>query len=173
MMPVGPLMVEHRLIERWVTLLEPQGQQMEAEFLIASVDFLQTYADRIHHGKEEDILFHFLSEKALSTEHRRTMEDLIEEHVRMRGFVASLAHAGPRGEGWAALQVLPQLYRAHIAKEDKQFFLPAMTYLTPEEQAQVLDQFREFDRRMIHEKCKAAVGAWEARAPQWAKHSRS
>ena len=63
MKPIGPLMIEHRLIERMIGLLEGELQTMKTAaeantgLIMAGVDFFRMYADRTHHGKEEDILF--------------------------------------------------------------------------------------------------------------------
>jgi len=86
MMPIGPLMIEHRLIERMIEVMKRQLQRWETEgkadssFIETAVDFIRTYADRCHHGKEEDILFRDLSKKPVSSDHRRIMEELREEH---------------------------------------------------------------------------------------------
>ena len=74
MMPIGPLMIEHRLIERMIRLLgERSDEAMEHEeiapgFIDTAVDFIRIYADRTRHGKEEDILFRDLGAKDLSAE---------------------------------------------------------------------------------------------------------
>lgn len=66
----GALMVEHRVIERMIALIEKALAQIEsagvidALFVDAVVDFVRTYADRTHHGKEEDILFRDLEEES-------------------------------------------------------------------------------------------------------------
>lgn len=58
MMPIGPLMVEHRWIERVIADLQLRlgGQAPEKAidptYVEHVVDFLRTYADRCHHGKE-------------------------------------------------------------------------------------------------------------------------
>ena len=63
MKPIGPLMWEHRLIERMVKLLKKELikikeiDKVDTNFILIVVDFFRTYADRTHHGKEEDILF--------------------------------------------------------------------------------------------------------------------
>ena len=86
MMPIGPLMIEHRLIERMIDVMREELTMIEKErtlspeFLETAVDFIRTYADRCHHGKEEDILFRELGAKNLKDEHRHTMEELIEDH---------------------------------------------------------------------------------------------
>lgn len=62
MKPRGPLMMEHRLIEKMLVLADQQAAAMNEEsfdpvFVDTVVDFIKTYADRTHHGKEENILF--------------------------------------------------------------------------------------------------------------------
>ena len=60
MMPIGPLMVEHRWIERVIADLkrrldgESSGRGLDSAYVERLVDFLRTYADRYHHDKEED-----------------------------------------------------------------------------------------------------------------------
>ena len=53
----------------------------------------------------------------------------------------------------------------HIEKEDKHFFIPAMDYFSKEEQSAMLDEFRVFDRNMIHEKYKKIVEEKEKEMP--------
>lgn len=54
MMPVGPLMIEHRLIERMIALLDQHvkaatsPQTIDLSLIEKGVDFLRTYADRCH-----------------------------------------------------------------------------------------------------------------------------
>ncbi len=99
MKPIGPLMIEHRLIERMLALLTlehhriVETKNIDYEFLDASIDFLKTYVDKYHHGKEEDILFKELSEKPLSLEDRKMLNELIEEHGRTRKAVERLESA--------------------------------------------------------------------------------
>jgi hemerythrin-like domain-containing protein len=66
---IRKLMIEHRLIERMITLINQKLNQIETTnqvdplFIDTIVDFIKIYADRTHHGKEEDILFRKLSDK--------------------------------------------------------------------------------------------------------------
>ena len=66
---------------------------MDPAFIETAVDFIRTYAYLCHHGKEEDILFRDLAGKRLSDEHRKTMDELIAEHVVARQATAGLAAA--------------------------------------------------------------------------------
>ena len=65
----APLMIEHRLIERMISLIKSTLVQIETTkevdplLVDTAVDFIRMYADRTHHGKEEDILFRELSKR--------------------------------------------------------------------------------------------------------------
>lgn len=178
MLPIGPLMVEHRLIERMVRLLNEElanirkNNRPNIVFLNTAVDFFRTYADRLHHGKEEDILFKGLSKKKLSLEHKRIVNELFLEHVYGRENVKRLAVAKEKyatgnlnvlNDILTSLENLRHLYPAHIEKEDKHFFLPSMKYFTKKEQDDMLGKFWEFDKKLIHEKYKAVVEQWEGK----------
>lgn len=180
MQPRGPLMIEHRLIERMVEVLRRKiadidaGGGLSSPFVDGAADFIRTYADRTHHGKEEDILFRELSKKELSEADARTMDELVQEHVLGRQLTSHLVEAEKdysQGDNAAlrrardAMQALVDFYPQHIAKEDDNFFPAAMGYLTDEEQQEMLDEFREFDRAMIHEKYRAVAEDFESTAP--------
>jgi len=178
-------MIEHRLIERMVTLMQRELQRIKDNvdvdpefafvdpvFIDTAVDFLRTYADRCHHGKEEEILFAALSQKDLSLEHREAMEDLAREHIWARKTTAALMKAkeghllqkkGALEEILKTLGELVDFYPQHIDKEDKVFFVPSMAYLSDAEKAEMLQAMFEFDRQMIHEKYRGVVEGIESR----------
>ena len=141
----GPLMIEHRLIERMLSLIRDSLAEIETkhsidpEFVDTAVDFIRMYADRTHHGKEEDILFRDLSKRSLSPEDRRLMQELIDEHVFGRQTTRALVEATTRyrnGDQSAladitnCLGILAEFYPGHIEKEDKHFFPAARAYFT-------------------------------------------
>jgi len=178
MLPVGPLMVEHRLIERMIALMGKevsdisQGRAPDTEFVRKAVDFIKTYADRLHHGKEEDILFRDLAQKPLSAAHKRIMEELIHEHALGREHTGKLVEARDRYlKGDAAAKdamchemgILAEFYPKHIEKEDKHFFLPVMNYFSQDEQAKMLKEFDEVDRLSIHAVYRDMVAGLEKR----------
>jgi len=168
----GPLMIEHRLIERMIFQIEDSLAQIESTqkvdplFVDTAVDFIRIYADRTHHGKEEDILFRDLSKRSLSAEDQRVMDELIQEHVFGRQTTRALVEANTRyrnGDASALediadkLRTLVEFYPKHIEKEDKIFFPASRAYFTDEEDQAMLTEFWEFDREMIHEKYKSVV----------------
>ena len=176
MMPVEPLVEEHRIIERMIRVMSSKldeiikGGKVDASFIDTAVDFLRTYADRCHHGKEEDILFRDLARKNVSEEHDRIMNELVKEHALGRNNVKKLAEAKEshvRGDKEALkdiiknMEILVKFYPVHIEKEDKHFFIPCMDYFTGEEKNSMLEEMREFDRNMIHDKYRKIVEGYE------------
>jgi hemerythrin-like domain-containing protein len=168
----APLMIEHRLIERMLGLVKKEAgrirdtNEINSVFLDNAVDFIRIYADRTHHGKEEDILFRDLANKPMTDDEKRIMAELLEEHVLGRETVRDLVDAKKRhfsGDASALaivtqkLELLVNFYPKHIEKEDKVFFPAMMKYFSPDEQERMLAEFREFDRNMIHEKYKSLV----------------
>ncbi len=164
MKPIGLLMIEHRLIERMIALLEAELGSMAAtgkvddHFLDDVIDFFRKYADLCHHGKEEDIFFKQLDEKPLSAEHKAMMDGLIEDHVFARNTVerlvaakeSYLAGGGSRADIAHCIATLTRFYPEHIEKEDRHFFFPSLQYLSADEQTSMLAGFREFDAKLMH-----------------------
>lgn len=173
----GLLMIEHRLIERMINLIDRTLAEVESTgaidpvFVDTAVDFIRFYADRTHHGKEEDILFQDLEKRQLSDDDQHLMQALIDEHKFGRQITYTLSEANKRyrnGDKPAltdiieSLKTLVDFYPRHIEKEDKVFFPAAKSYVTESEDQAMLEAFREFDRKMIHEKYQATIEALEA-----------
>jgi hemerythrin-like domain-containing protein len=185
MQPIGLLMIEHRLIERLLNLMEQEFSRIKANmdvdpefafvdpvFIDTAVDFIRTYADSCHHGKEEDILFKALAGKDLSPEHRQVMDELIKDHAWARQTTASLVKAkegyllespGALSDLMGLMEEMIGFYGQHIEKEDKHFFVPCMTYFSDAEKAEMLGRMHEFDRQLIHAKYRGVVETIEHR----------
>jgi hemerythrin-like domain-containing protein len=172
MLPIGPLMIEHRLIERMISIIRKElgrmktANQAEPVFIDTIVDFIRTYADHCHHGKEENILFRELKKKDLSAEHKSIVVELTEEHLWGRKTTGRLAEANKRyskGDIEAlpilieCMSLLVDFYPKHIEKEDKHFFLPVMSYFNQEEKESMLKEGFLFDQTLIHEKYEEVV----------------
>jgi hemerythrin-like domain-containing protein len=183
MLPIGPLMIEHRLIEKMIRLMaqettrirenstvSPQFAFVDSKFIDTAVDFIRTYADQVHHGKEEDILFTALQEKPLSPEHAKIMQELRQDHEWSRQTTASLVAAKEkyvkgRSESLADvlefMSALVEFYPRHIAKEDHHFFLPIMEYFSQEEKDALLARMNDFDKKFNLAKYQKMVTDWE------------
>ena len=178
MMPVGPLMIEHRLIERMIGAMGREidrvesGGKPDSGFVDEVVDFIRSYADGCHHGKEEDILFRELGRKNLSEEHEQIMKELVADHAAGRTLTGRMVEANERyrkGDSSAfsvvldCMKRLRDFYPAHIEKEDRHFFQPVMGYFTEEERDEMLEEGFAFDRRLIHRRYEETVKRAEAR----------
>jgi hemerythrin-like domain-containing protein len=170
--PRGCLMIEHRLIERAIAFMKDEKERLETGGELNPVtidtlaDFIKTYADRTHHGKEEDILFEDLEARSLNDNERELMEELIEEHKLGRNLTKQLVGAkdevvsGDRRdlkEVISAMQALIDFYPQHIEKEDKRFFPDTERHYSQEELDEMVREFYAFDRGMIHEKYTAVA----------------
>jgi hemerythrin-like domain-containing protein len=185
MMPIGPLMIEHRLIERMIALMDkeltrirdnaaidPEFAFVDPVFIDTAVDFMKTYADRCHHGKEEDLLFAELVEKELPQAQKQIVKELKADHVWGRETTGKLLKAKDNyllgskealNEIFKYLGELVEFYPKHIEKEDKHFFIPCMEHFSRSEKDALLQKMWDFDRKMIHEKYGAVVEQIEKR----------
>ena len=91
--PLKKLVDEHRLIKRWVAVIPGFIENLDVateygrELVRQGIDFIQSYADKYHHAKEEAILFKYFDE---NLEIIRTM---FADHENARGRVREmLAH---------------------------------------------------------------------------------
>jgi hemerythrin-like domain-containing protein len=164
-------MIEHRLIEKLLAHAETLANEMTQEtydpVLIDSiVDFIKTYADRTHHGKEEDILFRELARKDLRGDDLLTMNELVAEHKQARAKVKAITELNEHykhGDRKCLSQIreiilwLAAFYPVHIAKEDKEFLPKSEKYFNSGELDAMLQTFWTFDRNMIHEKYQGIV----------------
>jgi hemerythrin-like domain-containing protein len=172
-------MIEHWLIERMLALFAGEQRTISESgavdygFLDISLDFFKTYVDKFHHGKEEDILFRELASKPLSPEDRKMLNELLEEHGRTRMAVEKLESARRQQvdkklaitEITKRMETLIKWYPVHIEKEDQHFFISTMNYLSPEEQAAMLEKSREFDRGFTQQRFVEIIKDLEAALP--------
>jgi len=164
-LPIGPLMIEHRLIERMIGVMAKEidrvkeKQVADPRFIDTAVDFIRVYADQCHHGKEEKILFRDLQKKGLDADDKRVMEELIQEHMLGRKLTGKLVSAKDKyavGDAaalktiLATIRQLVNFYPKHIEKEDKVFFKSAMKYFSETERDAMLKEEYMFDQQFIH-----------------------
>lgn len=160
--PAADLEAEHRVIQKAVAGLTYLGTQIEAgepvdpELLIRAVEFLRSYADRRHHGKEEALFFPAL--EARGVPHRGCpVGVLLHEHTHGRELVGEFAEAidqyaaGGQDAGQRLSTVmgkLSELYPHHIWKEDYLLFPLSKKVLTESDVAKLSEQFAEVNRQM-------------------------
>ncbi len=150
---------EHRLIERMLAVMEAAGRRLEsgepvrAGLLREAVDFVRTFADKNHHGKEEDNLFPRLEERGVPKE-GGPLGMMLHEHDLGRGFIRAIDGAIEAYESGddAAAQVIAenirsytQLLTEHVWKEENVLFPMADQVLSADDQRDLAERFERVD----------------------------
>jgi hemerythrin-like domain-containing protein len=163
--PVEILEAEHRVIQKVVagmTVLAEKlegGADLDVPLLENIVEFLRTFADRCHHGKEEALLFPALERRGVPA-HGCPIGGLTMEHQKGRLMVGEFAEAiGGYAKGEPAarenlvksLRALTAFYPNHIWKEDYLLFPLAAKLLTLEDQQALAGKFEEVQHELGHE----------------------
>lgn len=160
MKPIEILEQEHRAIER---VLETLEQYADAHLgsstpaaqrdLLHFVEFIQQFADRIHHGKEEDILFEQLL-RAGFPKGAGPLSVMYQEHDRGRTFARQLKSLGEKDSTWSeadrtelskVANGYTSLLRQHIYKEDNILYPMAEARLSAAAMQQIADAFAELE----------------------------
>jgi hemerythrin-like domain-containing protein len=157
--PTEVLEAEHHIIQKVVgamavlaQMLE-MGQEVEAKMLGDIVEFMRTFADKCHHGKEEVHLFPALERRGVPTR-GCPVGALLHEHQQGRALVIELAQATGayiKGEASAkealqkSLRGLVELYPGHIWKEDYLLFPMTNKVLSPEDQQDLCEKFERVE----------------------------
>jgi hemerythrin-like domain-containing protein len=180
MKPTEELMAEHRAIERMLRILERVAERLEAGAptdpadLEAIVEFIRIFADRCHHGKEEDLLFQAM-ETAGVPRQGGPIGVMLAEHTLGREYVRGMAEgiaAYARGEPGAARQIAENargyvaLLSQHIVKEDQILYPVADRVLSPATQADLSQGFARVEEERVgpgrHEAFHALLERLEA-----------
>jgi hemerythrin-like domain-containing protein len=158
-MPTEMLEEEHRFILKVIgaipVLIEAleTGRKVEAHTLQDVVQFMRTFADTSHHGKEEALLFPALEKKGVPMQ-GCPVGALTREHQQGRALVAGLAEAveaNATGDAAAKdallvnLRAITALYPNHIWKEDYLLFPMTNKVLSPNDQRDLREKFESVD----------------------------
>lgn len=159
MRPTEILSSEHRVIEQVLDCLEriAARAELQGEVDLASardaVRFVRTFADRCHHGKEEDHLFTRLARRGLPAD-VGPVAVMLAEHEQGRAEIAAVDEAidasaagdadAPRRFA-AHSRAYVELLREHIAKEDHVLFPLAESVLRDDDREAVLAGFAEVE----------------------------
>jgi len=179
MLATEVLRKEHDAILKMLDALDRTSQQItggrtvEAARLQGMVEFFQLFADRCHHGKEEDLLFPMLEAKGLPRG-GGPIGVMLSEHDRGRGLVQEMAaaaseyeaHPAPAARRWvAAAGTYSALLREHIMKENNVLFRMAEQMLTADEQRALAAEFEQVEiakmgagtHERLHERMEALL----------------
>ncbi len=158
--PIAELSAEHGVIQKVVaglSALEARmsgGGSVDVALLRRIVEFLREYADVLHHGKEEALLFPALERNGVPA-HGCPVGALLAEHKRGRELVSEFAEAieeyASDADGAVAglatkMKALAELYPAHIWKEDYLLFPMSEKVLREADLTELEEQFAEVNR---------------------------
>lgn len=160
---IRELMDEHRVIEQVLAALDTFALRLEAgetedrTALMDFVTFFREFADKLHHGKEEDRLFAEMERNGFPKEYG-PLGVMYAEHVEGRSHVKALAElAGRSGPLDAderqvaarhALAYVP-LLRGHILKEDNILYPMALQALRNEDLEALTRAFKAFESDVL------------------------
>ncbi len=163
MNPIQELKQEHRAIERALTILENIAEKIQKPSAKRDagdiIDFLKTFADTCHHGKEERVLFPSLQNIGVSKE-GGPIGVMLREHdmgrAHIQGMVRALIALGAdeaqgiedfRGHAGAYAALL----RQHIVKEDQVLFEIADKQLSASAKSDIQSEFDRIERDIVGE----------------------
>ncbi|AKL94248.1 hypothetical protein CACET_c07380 [Clostridium aceticum] len=142
MKAVKTLMDEHQNILRMLKVIRKlclqtfYTKEVYYQGYYDAIDFIRNYADKFHHGKEEDILFEKMSSELGTAIKQGPIYGMLAEHDLGRLFIQNLENAlkkAKEGSEEAKLDIVANataymdlLYR-HIDKEDTAIFTFAET----------------------------------------------
>ena len=130
------------------------------------VYFLKIFADKCHHGKEENYLFKELVNKGIPNE-GGPVGVMLQEHTQGREYIAQmtkfLEDKNISSFNNAADQYRDLLCR-HIDKENNVLFMMADNVIYEQAQSVLFEQFEQYEETVIghgvHEKLHAMIDTW-------------
>jgi hemerythrin-like domain-containing protein len=133
------------------------GKTIESRYLSDVLEFLVTFADRNHHGKEEGALFPLLERKGLP-KYGGPIAVMLHEHDVGREHIDAMRRAGAAyaqgqsqaGLGWARAAIAyAELLRHHIQKENYVLFEMAERLLSGPEQEALAAEFERIELEKV------------------------
>ena len=154
---------EHEGIKLMLNIMETicndleKGKELNINHFGKILDFIKGFADKCHHGKEEDILFPTLVNHGMSKE-GGPIAVMLHEHELGRDHIKSLSSAFEdlKEGNKAALENIVsgtrsyiELLRNHIEKENNILFMMADKVLDEKEQSTVFEDFEKLEIEKI------------------------
>lgn len=142
--PLQRLVNEHVVIKRWLALIPSVVQTINlttddgVKILIDGIDLIRSYADRLHHAKEEDVLFTYFDDT------EKIFQVIYEDHRIARNHAKEMLSAIERKDVTTLSKHLTdyaKLLAEHIKKEDEILFPWMDMKLSREQIAELSEKF--------------------------------
>ncbi|WP_425449607.1 hemerythrin domain-containing protein [Dethiothermospora halolimnae] len=136
-----------------------ESQEVDYEDFYTVIDFIRNYADKYHHGKEEDMLFKYMEEQLTEKIGEGPIQGMLIEHDYGRAFVSNLELAlkeYEKGNNEAKLDIIANaigygnLLQNHIHKEDNVIYRYAENNLSKETLNRLDVEFKSFEEDTEH-----------------------
>ena len=141
-----------RILTRIANHME-QGTTPNLEELGNLLEFLKIFADRCHHGKEEDLLFPEMEKAGIPKDHG-PLGVMLTEHDAGRRFILGMSEAVDQlrsGNSEAISEFVANardyigLLSQHIEKENNILFVMADAHLSAEKQNELCELFERLE----------------------------
>jgi hemerythrin-like domain-containing protein len=163
MIPTEDLIHEHKAIKIMLGIMTRIAENIQSDInfdikdIGQIVDFLKTFADKCHHGKEETALFPALVLAGIPNENG-PIGVMLHEHTIGRGFIKEISDAVEKYNTDPKLskQVISKglinyvnLLQNHIQKEENVLFPMANRVLTDQKQNEIFEQFEKIEEEVV------------------------
>lgn len=154
---------EHKAVMLMLKILDSISKKLEKnekvspQHLEAIIDFLKTFVDKCHHGKEEKLLFPLLEAKGIPNK-GGPIGVMLAEHILGREFVKKISEAVSNysnNESIAKNIIIENingyinLLTHHIEKENNMLFALTDNKLSPDEQSKLYMEFENLEENEI------------------------
>lgn len=165
MRPTEILKEEHKEIRRMLKILGKvseklkSGERVERDILEKVLEFIKVFADRCHHGKEENLLFPAMEEAGIPRE-GGPIGVMLYEHEVGRNAVKGMkegieefykGNENARKKISENAETYIELLDSHIYKEDNILYPMADMHLSEEQQDELFEKFEEVEKNTIGE----------------------
>lgn len=165
MKPTEILKEEHKEIRRMLKILGKMseklrsGEKIERNVLEKILEFIKIFADKCHHGKEEDLLFPAMEEAGIPREGGPIGVMLYEHNVgrnAVKGMTEGIeefyqGNENARKKITENAEIYIELLDSHIYKEDNILYPMADMHLSEEQQKELLEKFEEVEKNIVGE----------------------
>jgi hemerythrin-like domain-containing protein len=153
------LIHEHEAINFGLNILEKichrikSGMEVDKNDLLDMVGFLKDFADKCHHGKEEQFLFESLVQTGMSRE-QSPVAVMLHEHDLGRALIKNMSNSltnfeNSKSEFAGSAENYIMLLRSHIEKENNILFKIADTRLDENAQDEIYAKFEKYEKDVM------------------------
>jgi hemerythrin-like domain-containing protein len=154
---------EHKAIKLALNILNSISKKLESrekvdqEDLGHLLEFIKTFVDTCHHGKEEDLLFVAMENVGIPRD-SGPIGVILREHETGRSYVRNMSEAVEKykagGPSYSSQFVenakkYTELLTQHIDKEDNILYPMADTQLSKEKQRELIEKFEKLEQERI------------------------